>query len=295
MDQNCNCANPKGTAKNHPMVTIAVEGVLRQRLGQRRMRWIPGFLIRGLERFIRQERLNQLLHNSYPHRGCRFCESVLKEMNVTYDVVHPERLPEPGADSRVIFVSNHPLGGLDGLILSDMIGHACATEDIRFVVNDLLAAVEPLTDIFVPVNKHGRQGREAVSRLEQSFEGDAPVVMFPAGLVSRLGDDGTIRDLEWQKMFVNRAIKSRRDIVVLRFIGENSSFFYKFARARKTLGIGFNVEMTRLPAELVRAEGSHFRIVVGERIAWQTLRGGTEAVSQAEAIRRMVYELDDSK
>lgn len=274
----------------HELVVINVEEVLKQRLG-RRMRYIPTFVVRWLERFICQERMNELLRKVYPARGCDFCEALLREMDVTYKVRNAELLPAPGEDSRVLFVSNHPLGGLDGVILSHMVGQSAATADVRFVVNDLLAAVDPLTDIFVPVNKHGRQHREAVERLEREFEGSNPMIMFPAGLVSRLGDNGEIHDLQWQKMFVNRAIKSRRDIIPLHFIGENSSFFYKFARLRKKLGISFNVEMIRLPAELVRAEHTSFEVAVGARIPWQSLRGGAEAASEAERIRHIMENI----
>ena len=85
-------------------------------------------------------------------------------------------------------------------------------------VNDLLMAVDPLRDCFVPINKHGRRvvGGKAYRR---SACGDDPVVIYPADLVSRLGDDGKIADLEWRKMVVNKAIE-RRDIVPVHFAGK---------------------------------------------------------------------------
>lgn len=273
-------------------IKIDVRAVVRNRLGKR-SRFIPGFLLSWLERFIRQERLNELLRNSYPKRGADFCRSVLTDMRVTYDVVHPDRLPSVD-DSRVLYVSNHPLGGLDGIILTDMLSRRVDADGNRcgacFVVNDLLDYVEPLRDVFVPVNKHGRQHREAVERLERVFEGPESVVMFPAGLCSRRGADGVVADLEWQKMCVNRAVKSGRDIIPLHFIGENSPFFYKFANLRKRLGLRFNFEMLRLPAELVDSEGRNFTVVVGERISIAQFRGGSDAMEEACRLRQIVYE-----
>lgn len=284
-----NDLNAQNKVKERKLVTINVGEVLAQRLGRKRMRYVPRFAVKWLEGFIRQRRLNELLEAGWPAMGVDFCRRVLSEMDVSYDLCNPELLPEPGDDSRVIFVSNHPLGGLDGMILSSMVAEASGTEEVRFVVNDLLAAVEPLSTIFLPVNKHGRQNRASVERLNEAFAGSYPVIMFPAGLVSRLSDDGVVRDLRWQKMFVNYAVKYQRDIVPLRFIGENSSFFYKFARLRKRLGISFNIEMIRLPAELVRAEHSKFTIAVGQRIPWTSLSAGREAAAEAESVRQAVY------
>lgn len=281
---------PDKTQQQGP-IRIDVGAVIRARLGGR-ARFIPPFVIGWLERFIRQDRLNELLESNYPLRGADFCRGVLADMGVTYDVVHPERLPAPDESQRVLYVSNHPLGGLDGLVLTDMLTFRNGGRvDVNFVVNDLLDAVEPLRDIFVPVNKHGRQSRNAVTRLERVFNGPGSVVMFPAGLCSRRGPDGAVRDLRWQKMFVNRAIKSGRDIIPLRFIGENSAFFYKFANFRKRLGLKFNYEQLRLPAELVAAEGSRFTIIVGERISCSALKGGADAYDEASRLRDIVYEL----
>lgn len=277
--------------QQEPLIEINLREILRQRLGEKRMRFVPSFLVRQLENFIRQDRLNELLHIAYPLTGFEFCEKVLGEMNISYEIEHADRLPKPGPESRVVFVSNHPLGGLDGMVLAAWLCRALETPDVKFIVNDLLSAVRPMSNLFVPVNKHGKQSREAVERIEQVFESNDPVVMFPAGLVSRVSPDGTVRDLQWQKMFVNRAISSKRDVIPLHFIGNNSSFFYNFAKMRKRLGIAFNLEMLRLPAEFVGSENSCFKIVVGDRIPWQELTGGSQALRQAEELRRIVYRL----
>lgn len=129
--------------------------------------------------------------------------------------------------------------------------------EMKFVVNDLLTFVEPLRSIFLGINKHGDQSRDAVALLDQAFAGPAPIVMFPAGLVSRRQPDGSIADLRWQKMVVNKAISCQRDIIPLHFSGENSKFFYNFAHLRTSLGLKFNIEMARLPAEIFQREERH--------------------------------------
>lgn len=165
----------------------------------------------------------------------------------------------------------------------------------RFVVNDLLMAVEPLSDCFIPINKHGAQNRNTTESLERALSSSDPVVIYPAGLVSRLGDDGKIADLKWNKMFINKAISSQRDIVPVYFEGENSPSFYRLARLRKRLGLKFNFEMILLPREVFRSRGKTFRLTCGKPISWRSLRGGNAAVEEAAGIRKDVYQLSEKQ
>ncbi len=160
-----------------------------------------------------------------------------------------------------------------------------------FVVNNLLMVIDPLKECFVPINKHGAQSREASALLDRVLAGDNPVVIYPAGLVSRLNDKGEIRDLIWRKMAVTKAIDSRRDIVPVHFGGENSAAFYRWARLRKRLGMKFNYEMVLLPREVMRARGKEFTLTVGEPVPWQSLANGEDPVLTAALLRKTVYSL----
>lgn len=269
------------------MTRIDVGEVLRQRApGVARL--MPGFAVRWLERFICQDGLNMLLEKGDGLEGAPFADSVLENLSITYDI----RGDFDASDRRVIFASNHPLGGLDGLVLCSAVNRLYGSGEMKFVVNDLLAAVEPLRCVFLGVNKHGAQSREAADAIDKAFEADMPIVMFPAGLCSRMGADGKVKDLSWNKMIVNKAISSHRNIIPVHFSGENSRFFYKFARLRTRLGLKFNLEMTRLPKELFYNSGSHFTVSLGRPVAWQTLRGGREALAQAAALREITYQLN---
>ena len=266
---------------------IDVDEVLRLR-ASRYYRFIPKFAIRWLERTICQDELNSLLQNNASREGVDFCSGVVSDLEVDYRV-HGSL---PADDRRVIVVSNHPLGGLDGMILADMVSKQYGgTKDVKFVVNDLLTFVEPLKPIFLGVNKHGAQSREAAHSLDKAFEGDSPMVMFPAGLVARKGADGTIADLQWHKMVVNKAISSKRNVIPVHFGGHNSQFFYKFARLRTLIGLKFNIEMIYLPREVVRSKGSTFDIHIGKPIPWHELKGGKDSQAQADRLREAVYEL----
>ncbi len=269
------------------IIKIDIDAVLRERL-PRHYRFIPRWLIRGVERMVCQDKLNEMLTVNRGREGAEFCRGVIDHLNVSYEVKNRELLP---ANGRAIFVCNHPLGGLDGMILIDMLTRRYG-QGVKFLVNDLLMAIKPLGSVFLPVNKFGRQSREATERIEEVLAGDAPVIIFPAGLCSRKGSKGIVTDLKWHKMFVNKAISSSRDVIPMHFSGHNSKFFYNFANLRTLLKIPVNLEMLRLPAEVFRSRGRQFTIEVGRPIAWQSLRGGSGAADQALDIRRIAYSLE---
>lgn len=267
-------------------IRIDIKSVLASRLGSR-ARLIPGFVVRSLERLICQDELNSLLERNFPLRGADFCYGVLCDLDVSLDVRNAGVLPE---NPRCIIVSNHPLGGLDGMSMISWFTRHYG-RPVHFVVNDILMAVDPLRDCFVPVNKHGRQSRSTTLTLDEILAGDDPVVIYPAGLCSRLGDGGVVADLAWNKMFVSKAIESRRDVVPVHFDGHNSASFYRWARLRERLGIKFNFEMILLPGEVFRSRGKTFTLTCGRPVSWQSLRGGSEASATAARMRQTVYGL----
>ena len=276
-------------AKDSP-IQIDLDAVVRTRL-PRYYRYIPRFLIRRLAKMICQDEMNDMLRKCDGKRDAEFCRGALDHLQISYDASGMENLDPK--NRRVILASNHPLGGLDGMILIDFITRVYGPP-VKFIVNDLLMAIEPLSGVFLPINKHGRQSREAFRQIDEAMASDTPIIIFPAGLCSRKGKDGKIADLQWQKNFINKAIAHRRDIIPIHFKGQNSKFFYNFARLRTRLHLRLNLEMARLPKEVFRARSSRFSLTVGSPISWQSLRGGGDAQQQADAIRRTVYSLGQS-
>lgn len=274
------------------VLQIDLAAVLRQKLGKR-ARFVPRFLVRAIERFIYADRMNELLRSNHGKTDADFCRGVLKDLKVSISVKNVERLPSP-ENRRVIIVSNHPLGGLDGLALIDFFQKRYGGQ-VYFIVNDMLMAIEPLRNVFVPVNKHGAQSRQSALTIEHVFNSNDPVLIFPAGLCSRLGDDGVIADLEWKKMFVKKAIEYQRNIIPVFFSGENSRFFYKFARLRKRSGLKLNIEMVQLPREVFGHENGTLQIICGQQIHWQRLNGGKHANCTAQEIKQSVYNLKNEQ
>lgn len=248
---------------------------------------VPHFVVRLVERLIHQREINEILRDHGHLQGVAFMNKLVEIFRLSLGFVHEERLPQ---DKRALFVSNHPLGGLDGICLTHMLaGHY--QSDIRYIVNDLLGNLKPLESIFLPVNKYGSQSRSSIERMNAALAGDLPVITFPAGLCSR-HFDGRIQDLTWQKSFVRHAEEFHRPIVPLFFEGYNSKRFYRIERVRRSLGLKFNIGTALLPDEMFRAQGSSFRVWVGEPIPYQELPSmGKRPADIALAIRERVYRL----
>ncbi len=268
---------------------LDIKTILRRRLSRGANRLLPGVLINVLARIIRQNDLNLLLKGAFPAEGSAFSASVLDQLGVSVETVGLEKLR---GMSRLVFACNHPLGGLDGITMVRLLGETFGDGNVKVLVNDMLMHVEPLAPVFLPVNKYGSQARESARLIASAFASESHICVFPAGLVSRLGADGEIRDLEWQKSFVAKSMESGRRIVPVRFEALNSPRFYKVARLRKRLGLKINIEQALLPSELFSQKGKRFRVVFGDPVDITScgVRDSSPAAIAAE-LRRAVYSL----
>lgn len=250
-------------------------------------RWIPAFVLSYIKRIVHLDEVNATVADHQGEHGRQFAENVLREMGVEYTA---EGISALSTSGRYILVSNHPLGGLDGMVLIALFGQYF--DKIYFPVNDLLTALPQFSDIFLPINKHGAQSQENARRLKEAYASDAQILYFPAGLCSRRGVNGKVRDLEWQPSFVSKAVEYQRDVVPLYFHGKNSRFFYGLARWRKRLGIKANIEMLYLVDEMFRQRGAHLRVVVGRPLPWQTFQDRSRSRGEwAQWVKAQTYAL----
>lgn len=249
---------------------------------------IPGFVLNYLIRTIHQEELNEILRLYRDKEGVDFMVELLSYFDLTLELVNEENIPSAG---RFTFASNHPLGGLDGICLSAVIGQKFGGR-IKYPVNDLLLYLPNLRSIFVPVNKHGSQGKDVARLLHEAYESDNQIITFPAGLCSRK-TKGKIVDPEWKKSFIQKTVEYRRDLIPVYFDARNSSFFYGLANLRKKLGIKMNYEMIYLPDEMFKSKHKTFRIHFGKPIPWQTFDSSKTPAEWAARIKDLVYQLPD--
>lgn len=247
--------------------------------------YIPNMVINKLIRIVRQNELNRVIELFGKFSPQKFVQSFFNDVDVTYSIEGLDKLP---IDQKFLFVSNHPFGGMDGMMIADkLIDHF---GDARVVVNDVLMQVDALRPIWIPVNKYGKQSQESVRKFDEAFFGNFPILTFPAGLCSRR-KNGVVADLEWKNSFLKRAKASQRQIVPMYVEGELSNFFYRLSNIRQMLGVKFNIEMLWLCDEMFNQKGKHFRIIVGEPISREELEKCGSFKEQSEYVRKKTYFL----
>ena len=249
-------------------------------------RTIPGFVINYLKRIVHQDELNEFL-NKWGHlRDSELIAAGLEHFEIKFKVTGDENIPKSG---RFIFVSNHPLGGLDGLVfIYELSKHF---NNVKFPVNDILTNIRNLSGIFLPVNKHGAQAKDAAILIEEAYASDKQILYFPAGLCSRK-KRGVIKDLQWHKSFITKSVKHKRDIVPAFFSGRNSNFFYNLANIRQFLGIKANIEMLYLADEMFKQKDKEINLVFGKPIPWETFDKTKSALEWADWVKSKSYELE---
>jgi putative hemolysin len=248
-------------------------------------RLIPGFIIRYLKRIIHQDEINKFLKKNGHLTGLEFISVALKFLNIRYKIFGFENIPQKG---RFIFISNHPLGGLDGLVFMKEVGKIFP--NLKFPVNDLLMNLVNLKPLFLPINKHGSQAREAARLIEEAYSSNCQILHFPAGLCSRK-IAGSIVDIDWKKHFISKAIEHKRDVIPVHFSGRNSNFFYNLANLRTLLGIKSNIEMIYLPNEMFKQRDKEITVKFGKPISFEEFDPSFTHREWAERVKHLVYAL----
>jgi 1-acyl-sn-glycerol-3-phosphate acyltransferase len=252
-------------------------------------RSLPGFVIRYLKRILHQDEINEFLYNNRDKYGIDFVNAVLDYFDITIEINGFENLPSGG---RYVLVSNHPLGGLDGMALMSSISKK--RNDFVFPVNDLLLFVPNVKDLFVPINKHGKNV-DNIRSFDDAFASDKLILYFPAGLVSRK-QKGIIKDPEWKKTFITKARKHKRDIIPVHIGGRNSNFFYNLANLRKALRIKSNIEMLYLPNEMFKQHKKDIPVTFGRPLPVGLFdRKAKKDIEWAALVREHIYSLVNNK
>ncbi len=268
---------------------IDIDKVLHDKAGKK-AGYIPRFMVSWLKKTIHQEEINAFLEEEGDRQGIPWLWDCLRYLGIELKVEGRENLPSPSDGKLYTFVSNHPLGGQDGVALGAVLGEHYDGR-IKYLVNDILMNLHGLAPLCIPINTTGKKGRDFPKMVEAGFAGNDHIIMFPAGLCSRRQKDGQIRDLAWKKTFITKSVCSQRDVVPIYFSGRNSNFFYRLANICKRLHIKFNVAMLFLVDEMYKNRNKTFTIKIGEPIPWQTFDRSRSDQEWAAYVREKVYQL----
>ncbi|MDD6378700.1 MAG: glycerol acyltransferase [Prevotella sp.] len=267
---------------------IDIDKVLESKMG-RKARYVPRFLVRWLKHIVHEDQVNAFLWETRNIEGTEWLEACVKYLDMTIHIEGKENLPDKNDGKLYTFVSNHPLGGEDGVALGAIIGRHYDGR-FRYLVNDLLLNLPGLRPVSIGINKTGKQSRDFPRMVEAGFQSDNHMLMFPAGLNSRK-INGKIHDLPWKKTFVSKSVEYHRDVVPIYFSGRNSERFYRIANWQKKLHLKVNIAMLFLVDEMYKNVHKTFTIKIGKPIPWQTFDHSRKPAEWAKWVEDKVYEL----
>ena len=268
--------------------TIDIDKILVSKMGNK-AKFVPRPFISWLKRIIHQDEVNKYLWESRHLSGTEWLEECVRYLDMTIELVGEENLPKKDDGRLYTFVSNHPLGGEDGVALGAIIGRHYDGK-FRYLVNDLRMNLPGLAPVCIPINKTGNQSRNFPAMVEAGFKSDNHMLMFPAGICSRKRGE-EIRDIAWKKTFITKSVEYQRDVVPIHFGGQNSPFFYKLANFSDKYVKKVNLAMLFLVDEMYKNVHKTFRVAIGKPIPWQTFDKSKTATQWAQYVQDIVYEL----
>jgi putative hemolysin len=229
--------------------------------------------------------MNQILTKYSDYPGLDILTKIIEELNIKIEVDGIENLPE---NSRCFFLSNHPFGLIDGLVLTKIVGDKYHV--LKSIGNEAFMYVPHLRPFIAAVNVFGKNSKEYITALENIYDSDVPITHFPSGEVSRLYN-GKIQDCQWHKSFITKAVSHKRNIVPFYIYGRNSRFFHFISFVRRVLGIKSNIEFIMLPREMFRKRNKTIRIKIGQLIPHQKFDKSFSHWEWADKVRKYVYDL----
>jgi len=235
------------------------------------------------------DKVNWVYERSCDYTGSDFAGSLLNDLGANYVIGNVERLKNL-PEGAFITISNHPYGGLDGIMLVDLM--AGIRPDYKLMVNQFLTMVETMDDNFIPVKPRvGKrntdptaQGINGIRETLTQLQAGHPVGFFPAGAVSmfRFRNLRTL-DREWQKSIVRLIQMAKVPVLPIRFFDYNSRFFY-------FLGIiNWRIRSLRMPYELFNKKGHRHRIGIGKMISVEEQAGFKDYKLFGAFLRKSVY------
>ena len=268
--------------------TIDIDEILKNKLGDK-VNYLPRFVASWLKKITHQDEINVFLWNHRHLTGTEWLEACIDFLDVTLEIQGEENLPDPHNGKLYTFVSNHPLGGADGVAIGAIIGRHYGNQ-FRYLLNDLLLNLPALKPVSIGINKTGKQGRNFPAMVEEGFQSDNHIIMFPAGLCSRK-INGQIRDIPWKKTFISKSVEHHRDVVPIHFDGRNSGRFYLIAHLCKVFRLKVNLAMLFLVDEMFKNKHQTFHVKIGKPIPWQTFDKSKTPIEWAQYVQNIVYQL----
>lgn len=239
---------------------------------------------------MRLNKINKLYSDVYNDDPQEFLERLVEELGITIEI-NEEDLQKIPATGGFITISNHPFGGLDGIILIKLLSKV--RPDYKVMANFLLKKIVPIKDYFLGVNPfENRKDISSAGGLKEALrhlsEGK-PLGLFPAGEVSAYqADSNSVEDKEWSASVLKLIRKADVPVIPIYFKGSNSLFFQLLGMIHPML------RTVKLPSELLNKKNRVIKLRIGSPISVETQRSFTDVIQYGKFLRAKTYLLGSS-
>jgi len=256
-------------------------------LGLQKLGFIGTFIGWLLIKVLRISALNRIYNRNKNKSDLDFLNGVLDDCNIEFQVPEEDlkRIPKDGA---FITISNHPLGGVDGILLLKLLLEKRA--DYKIIANFLLHRIEPLKPYVMPVNpfENRKDAKSSVAGIKSALshlKQGKPLGIFPAGEVSTYKDGKLKVDKPWEQGAVRLIKKAEVPVIPIYFHAKNSRLFYILSKISDTL------RTAKLPSEVISQEGKVIKVRIGKPIYVKDQQEYKDMNSFYEFIRKKTYML----
>ena len=253
--------------------------------------FIGTFLGWSLMKTLRISELNKIYNKNKHLEGTEFLNAILDEFQIKFEIPEEDlkRIPKDGA---YITISNHPLGGIDGILLLKLMLER--EPDFKIIANFLLHRIKPLKPYIMPVNpfENHKNEKSSVVGLKETLRhlsDDKPLGIFPAGEVSTYKDDKIIVDKPWEEGAIKIIKKAQVPVVPIYFHAKNSRVFYLLSKINETL------RTAKLPSELLTQKKRTIKVRIGKPISVVEQKEHSSSVEEfGEFLRKKTYMLSNA-
>lgn len=243
-----------------------------------------------LMKVLKISTLNKVYDRNKHLKDIEFLNAILDEFQIKFEIPEEDfkRLPKDGA---YITISNHPLGGIDGILLLKLMLEK--EPDFKIIANFLLHRIEPMKPYIMPVNpfENHKDAKSSVAGIKETLRHLAdgkPLGMFPAGEVSTYKDGKLVVDKPWEESAIKIIKKANVPVVPIYFHAKNSKLFYFLANLNDTL------RTAKLPSELLTQKNRIIKVRIGKPITVAEQNEHESITEYGDFLRRKTYMLSNA-
>jgi putative hemolysin len=252
--------------------------------------YLGTFIAWALMKVTRISSINSF-YDKIAHLDCEgYAKAIMDHYEIDYDIPEEDfkRLPKEGS---YITISNHPLGGIDGILLMRLL--LPLRQDYKIMANFLLERMAPLAPYVLPVNpfEEHKGARSSIAGFKMAFQhlrDGHPLGIFPAGEVSTHKDGKLIVDKPWEEAALKLIRKAQVPVVPIYFHGKNSKLFYRLAKWRPI----FRTAM--IPSQVLSQRNRPLKVRIGQPISVQTQKEQESLAEFTDLLRRKTYILSNA-